>query len=540
MSHSQNGPKWFCKNLIEILPAAVYVCDAEAVIVAFNTRATELWGRTPELGQTHERFCGSHKLFRTDGTFLPHHETPMECVLRTGEAASDQEAVIQRPDGSRVSVLVNIAPLFDDGGKQIGAISCFQDLSAQKDAEKECERLHDALRQSQKMEAIGQLTSGLAHDFNNLLADISGNLELLRKRIEQSKAGNLGRHIIAAQDALGRAATLTHRLLAFSRQQPLDPRPTDINRVIVGLTDLVRRTVGPGIAVKVIAGEGLWNTRIDPNQLENALLNLCINARDAMPFGGKLTLETDNMPLDDRTAVDQAVPPGDYVVLRVSDTGCGMTPSVLARAFDPFFTTKLLGAGTGLGLSMVHGFARQSGGQASIYSEPGRGTKVNLYLPRAVGVNEILHVATASAEATRAAQGTTVLVVDDEPTLRILLAEMLEDAGYIVIEAGDAVAALRVLLSNVRIDLLVTDVGLPGGMDGQQLAEAARNCRQGLPVLFITGYAADVVPGNNLELGTCVMTKPFALDLLGSEISKLLPTGRPSVRRRQEVSEQSA
>ena len=382
MPDLQQGLDWFSRNLIETLPTAIYVCDMEGVIVAFNKYAVELWGRTPEFNQTDEKFCGSHKLFRPDGTYLPHYETPMEGVLRTGQSAHDQEVVIERPDGSRVTVLVNIAPIFDDRGDQMGAVNCFQDLSAQKRAEKERERLHDALRQAQKMEAVGQLTGGLAHDFNNLLAGITGSLELLQIRVGQGKVANLERYITAALGASQRAAALTHRLLAFSRQQTLSVEATDINRVATGMAELVRRTVGPEITVEVIAAEGLWNTLIDRNQLENALLNLCINARDAMPDGGKLTVQTCNRLFDKPTAAEQDMQPGEYVSLSVTDNGVGMPPGIVAHAFDPFFTTKPAGVGTGLGLSMIYGFARQSGGSATIRSEIGRGTAVTLFLPR--------------------------------------------------------------------------------------------------------------------------------------------------------------
>jgi PAS domain S-box-containing protein len=524
---SQHGLEWFSRHLIEILPAAVYVCDADAVIVAFNQRAAELWGRTPRVGQTDEKFCGSFKLHRTDGTFLPHNETPMERVLRTGQPANDQEVTIERPDGSRVPVLINIAPIFDEDGKQKGAVNCFQDLSARKRSEEERAALDDTLRQSQKMEAVGQLTGGLAHDFNNLLVGISGNLELMQVRIGQGKTNDLARYITAAQDASRRAAALTHRLLAFSRRQTLDTKTTDINRLVVGLQELVRHTVGPEIAVEIVPAVGLWNTFIDPNQLENALLNLCINARDAMPNGGKLTIETTNNVFDARAARAQDIPAGDYISLSVSDNGVGMTAEVAARAFEPFYTTKSIGMGTGLGLSMVFGLTRQSGGKARIYSEPGQGTVVCLYLPRKIAIEELIDAPTTVAELPRAEKGATVLVVDDETAIRLLVAEVLEDMGYIAVQAGDATAGLQVLLSKARIDLLITDVGLPGEMNGRQFATAARKCRPDLKVLFITGCGATAVMSHgHLAPGMHVMTKPFALDALASRINGLITTHR--------------
>ncbi len=387
----------------------------------------------------------------------------------------------------------------------------------------ERERVEAALWQSQKMEAVGQLTGGLAHDFNNLLTGITGSLEMLQNRLAQGRLTDFDRYITAAQSAAKRAASITHRLLAFSRRQTLAPKLTDVNRLVAGMEEMIRRAVGPEIAVEVAAADGLWNTLIDPNQLENALLNLCINARDAMPGGGQLTIETGNKRLDARAAQDRDVQSGQYVTLDVSDTGTGMTPEVIRRAFDPFFTTKPIGMGTGLGLSMIYGFVRQSGGQARIHSEPGEGTTVCLYLPRHLGGAEAAEEAPDLAGAPRAGQGETVLVVDDEPTVRMLVAEVLEDLGYTAIEAVDGAAGLRVLQSDARIDLLVTDVGLPGGMNGRQVADAGRALRPGLKVLFITGYAENAVLSHgHLDPGMHVMTKPFAMDALASRIKELI------------------
>ncbi len=386
----------------------------------------------------------------------------------------------------------------------------------------ELEKAHDTLRQAQKMEAVGQLTGGLAHDFNNLLAGISGNLELLQVRMAQGRINDLERYITAAQGAAKRAAALTHRLLAFSRRQTLDPKPTDVNRLVAGMEELVRRTVGPEVAVEVVAAGGLLTTLVDPNQIENALLNLCVNAHDAMPGGGRLTVETGNRWLDERAARERDLSPGQYVSLCVSDTGIGMTPEVIARAFDPFFTTKPIGMGTGLGLSMVYGFVRQSGGQARIYSEMGQGAMMCLYLPRHHAKAESAELPAELAGAPRAEQGETVLVVDDEPTVRMLVTEVLEDLGYTAIEAADGTAGLQVLQSDVRIDLLVTAVGLPG-MNGRQLADAARIGRPELQVLFITGYAENAVLSHgHLDPGMHVLTKPFAMDVLASRIKDLI------------------
>ncbi len=382
-----------------------------------------------------------------------------------------------------------------------------------------------ALRQSQKMEAVGQLTGGLAHDFNNLLAGISGSLELLSKRVAQGRTGELDRYIVAAKGASKRAAALTHRLLAFSRRQTLDPKPTDVNRLVASIADLIRRTAGPAITVDTVDAVGLWTALVDSHQLENALLNLCINARDAMPDGGRLTIETANRWMDDRVARERDLPPGQYLSLCVSDTGTGMSPDVIARAFDPFFTTKPIGQGTGLGLSMVYGFARQSGGQTRIYSEVGQGSTMCIYLPRHSGSEEVLDALVERGLAARAEQGETVLVVDDEATIRMLVCDVLGDLGYGALEAEDGPSGLKVLRSDVRIDLLVTDVGLPNGMNGRQVADAARMLRPGLKVLFITGYAENAAVGNgHLDPGMAVLTKPFAMDDLANRIRTLIET----------------
>jgi PAS domain S-box-containing protein len=384
-------------------------------------------------------------------------------------------------------------------------------------------RAEEALRQSQKMEAVGQLTGGLAHDFNNMLAGIVGSLELMQTRMLQGRVGDLDRYIGAAQGAAKRAAALTHRLLAFSRRQTLDPKPTDVNRLVEGMMELVRRTVGPAVAIESVGAGGLWPTLVDPSQLENALLNLCINARDAMPAGGRIVIETANRWLDHRAAQERELEPGQYVTLCVSDNGTGMTPDVVAKAFDPFFTTKPIGEGTGLGLSMIYGFAKQSGGQVRIYSEVGQGTMVCLYLPRHLGEAEVDVTLPDLAHAPRAEQGETVLVVDDEPTVRMLVTEVLEDLGYAAIEAADGASGLKVLQSDVRIDMLITDVGLPGGMNGRQMADAGRLHRPDLKVLFITGYAENAALNHgHLGPGMQVMTKPFALEALATRIRGII------------------
>jgi PAS domain S-box-containing protein len=397
-----------------------------------------------------------------------------------------------------------------------------RDITAQKEAQAELVAAQQELRQSQKMEAVGQLTGGIAHDFNNLLAGISGSLELLQRRLDVGNFSGLDRYLTIAQGASRRAAALTQRLLAFARRQTLDPKATDVNRLVSGMEELIRRAVGPDVTLEVVGSGGLWPTLVDRSQLENALLNLCINARDAMfPTGGRLTLETSNKWLDTRGARERELAPGQYVALCVSDTGSGMSPEVVARAFEPFYTTKPLGQGTGLGLSMVYGFARQSGGQVRIYSEIDKGTTICLYLPRHTG--DVAGETDEPVVPEAIGDGETVLVIDDEESVRTLVVEVLREAGYRALEAADGPSGLAVLESATRVDLLVTDVGLPGGMNGRQVADAARVRRQDLRVLFITGYAENAAVGNgHLEAGMAVLTKPFAMAGLVASVNGLL------------------
>ncbi len=382
--------------------------------------------------------------------------------------------------------------------------------------------VEDALRQSQKMEAVGQLTGGIAHDFNNLLQGITGSLDLLQKRIAQRRYDDVERFIAGATGAANRATALTHRLLAFSRRQPLDPRPVRANPLIESMEELLRRTMGERIELSLALHEALWLTLCDPNQLENAILNLAINARDAMPDGGRLTIETDHAQLDDAFAAwTRDVRPGQYVCICVSDTGAGMDSDTMDRAFEPFFTTKPLGQGTGLGLSMIYGFARQSEGYVKIFSEIGRGTTVKLYLPRYRGEDEADAPAAPLAAAPEAA-GETVLVVEDEPVVRGLIVEVLSDLGYAALEAVDGPAGLALLQSKHRIDLLITDIGLPG-LNGRQVADAGRLLRPGLKILFMTGYAENAsLAAGFLEPGMAMITKPFAMEVLGAKVRKII------------------
>jgi len=396
-----------------------------------------------------------------------------------------------------------------------------RDVTADKAAAERLRAAEEALQQSQKMEAVGQLTGGIAHDFNNLLTGIVGSLDLLQTRLNQGRTENAARYINAAMTSANRAAALTHRLLAFARRQPLIPKGVDVNRLVVSLEDLLRRTMGETIDLEIAARNDLWRTLCDPNQLESALLNLAINARDAMPDGGGLTISTANVRIDRVTADTPALSPGDYVCIAVTDSGVGMSAEVAGRAFDPFFTTKPIGQGTGLGLSMIYGFARQSNGHATIDSRIGQGTTVRLYLPRYRGDGADAHVSTVRA-AEHAVAGETVLVVEDEPVVRSVILEMLAEQGYRTLAAVDGPSGLKILRSAERIDLLVTDVGLPG-MNGRQVADQARETRPDLKILFITGYAESVAISDGfLHAGMEMITKPFDLDNLSQRIRAMI------------------
>lgn len=451
-----------------------------------------------------------------------------------------------RADGSYADVLDRGYVLRDEGGAPIRMVGAMLDVSARKAVERqlqqdrerlaeaveetaaERDRAEDALRQSQKMEAVGQLTGGLAHDFNNLLAGISGAIEMIQLRVTQGRVNELERYAVAAQGAVRRAAALTHRLLAFARRQTLDPKPTDVNRLMFGIEELIRRTVGPQIEVETVGKAGIWTTLVDPNQLENALLNLCINARDAMPEGGRITIESANKWLDERAARERDLDAGQYISICVTDTGTGMSEDVVAHAFEPFFTTKPMGEGTGLGLSMIYGFARQSGGQVRIYTEIGLGTTMCIYLPRHIpdgnavdfgtlGEQTILNSLRYSSGAGR------VMVVDDEPTVRMLVVEVAQELGYEVVEAIDGPGAMRLMEGKPAIDLLITDVGLPGGMNGRQVADVMVGMLPELKVLFITGFAENAVIGNGqLSPNMALVTKPFAMEVLATKIQDMM------------------
>ncbi len=404
-----------------------------------------------------------------------------------------------------------------------------EDKVAERTAELQAEmerraRTEAALRQSQKMEAVGQLTGGIAHDFNNMLTGIIGALDIMKRRIASDRLEDIDRFMQAASTSALRAAGLTERLLAFSRRQSLDPKPTDINQLIGSLEDLARRTIGKGVVLSLDLHEARPIGVVDANQLENALLNLVINGRDAMPEGGRLTIESGITVIEDAAvAAAQEIRPGRYAVVAVSDTGVGMSPEVIDKAFEPFFTTKPMGQGTGLGLSMVYGFVRQSNGQVRIHSRPGEGTSVKLYLPAAEPAAAGAEV--ASSAVISEGQGQAVLIVEDDESVRLIVREVLEELGYVAIDRADAQTAIPLLASDQPLDLMISDVGLPG-MNGRQLAEVARQHRPKLPILFVTGYAENAaIRAGFLGTDMAMISKPFAIPTLAAKIIEILETG---------------
>ena len=501
---------------------AIFMLDPEGRVSNWNLGAQKIKGY-----QRDEIIGRSFSLFYTEED---RNQNKPQQALETAarEGRFEEEGWRIRKDGSGFWANTIITPIRDDLGVVIGYGKITRDVTGMRQTQLALEQAREALFQSQKMEAVGQMTGGLAHDFNNLLTGISGSLELIQTRLAQGRIHDLNRYVIIAQDSSKRAASLTHRLLAFSRRQTLDPKSTNINSLATGMAGLVRRTVGPSITVEVIMASEPWRTMIDQNQLENALLNLCINARDAMPDGGHLTIETSNQWLDAAAGRILDLPPGQYVALDVGDDGIGMTQDVIDHAFEPFYTTKPIGVGTGLGLSMVYGFVRQSSGQARIHSEVGKGTNISLYLPRYIDPGDGEEAAGSAQPPSEimqedgSRQRETVLVVDDDPAVLMLVCDVLADMGYTTIEAPDGPAGLKVLQSDMRIDLLITDVGLPG-LNGRQVADAGRVHRAGLKVLFITGYADSAVfSHHHLEPGMQVLTKPFAMKDLASRVRSLI------------------
>jgi PAS domain S-box-containing protein len=519
---------------------AVFLMDEGQQCVYANAAAESLTGYAfEEMSGRPLHDVVHHK--KPDGSHYPIEECPIDRAFPERAQMGGEELFVHK-DGSFYPVGFTASPMLDQDGRPVGTVIEARNIADEIAAREGLARLaatleirveertrdlvaaQEALRQAQKMEAVGQLTGGIAHDFNNLLTGVIGSLDMMQRRIAQGQTDRIERYATAALTSANRAAALTHRLLAFARRQPLDPKPVDANRLVTGIEELLRRTIGETVRLEIVTAGGLWQTLCDPHQLESAIVNLAINARDAMPDGGTLTIETCNAHLDDAYAARQRdVTPGQYISICVSDTGEGMSAQVIEKAFDPFFTTKEVGQGTGLGLSMVYGFARQSEGYAKIYSEPGHGTTVKLYLPRFYGPSEGAEQAQPEiTDEHRSLHGETVLVVEDEDAVRALVVDVLEELGYRAIEAADGAAGLRIAQSDARIDLLVTDVGLPG-MNGRDLATKVREVRPDLGVLFITGYAENAaIAGGFLDPGMRMITKPFSIETLATRIRDMI------------------
>jgi PAS domain S-box-containing protein len=527
------------RMLIDSIPTLAWMARSDGWIVWYNRRWYEYTGTTPE----EMEGWGWQSVH--DPVTLPAVLERWRRSIATGQPF-EMVFPLRGADGVFRPFLTRVVPIRNDEGSVTRWFGTNTDITAQREAEDTLRRLNEmlerrvaaevekrmaieeALRQSQKMKAIGQLTGGIAHDFNNILHVILGNLDTLRRLAatgsDRPATAEFDRFVANAVRGAERAATLTQRLLAFGRRQPLSPTALDVNRLVAGMSDLLRRTLGEAISVEIVLGGGLWRTIADANQLENALLNLAVNARDAMPGGGKMTIETANTYLDEvYAAAHQEVQPGQYVMIAVSDTGTGMTREVMEKALEPFFTTKAVGHGTGLGLSQVYGFVKQSGGHLKLYSEPGEGTTVKLYLPRLASEVSPLEESGIESHFPAGTSDQSILLVEDDPDVRANTVDMLRELGYGVLAAADGPSALRLLEDSSNLALLLTDVGLPGGLNGRQLAEEAKRRRPALRVLFTTGYARNaIVHHGRLDPGVELITKPFSLASLGAKLRQVL------------------
>ncbi|MDC7675822.1 GAF domain-containing hybrid sensor histidine kinase/response regulator [Asticcacaulis machinosus] len=455
---------------------------------------------------------------------LPEQRTAAQAVWSRALAGEEFTAISAFGEADRVrnTYEMKFNNLYDDEGQRIGAYQVVTNINERIAAEQALQDVQEALRQSQKMEAVGHLTGGIAHDFNNMLAVVMGSLELLQRRLG-SEDSRVARYIEAALDGARRAANLTQRLLAFSRQQPLRPEVLNVNRLVSGMSDLLRHSIGADIRLETVLAGGLWATQADPNQLENVILNLAVNARDAMPEGGRLTIETQNAHLDNRyVSKEVGVPPGHYVMIAITDTGSGMPADVIAKAFDPFFTTKAVGKGTGLGLSQVYGFIKQSGGHIKIYSEVGEGTTIKVYLPRDTESSGEVIEDEAAVDEEASGDQELILVVDDEPAVRRFSCDALTELGYRVVEADSAAAALEILKALPDIALIFTDIVMPD-TNGRKLADAARAIRPEIKVLYTTGYTRNAVVHNGVvDAGVELIGKPFTIDELAARVRAIL------------------
>jgi PAS domain S-box-containing protein len=503
---------------------ALFMLDPEGRVISWNLGAERMQGYSPE------EIIGRHFscFYRSEDIEAGEPQRLIQTALTNGSVSAEGWRV--RKDGSRFWASVLLTAIRDDRGSLQGFAKLTRDITERVEAEvalarerEERERAEQMLRQVEKLDVLGQLTGGIAHDFNNMLGVITGNLEILQMRLGSLDA-RIADPIRHAMEAADRSAVLTQQLLAFSRRQPLAPTAVEVNRLVSGMSNLLHRTLGENIAIETVLAAGLWPALADVNQLENALLNLALNARDAMPDGGKLTIETGNVYLDEAYAAAHAeVTEGQYVMLAVTDTGTGMSRELIDKAFEPFFTTKPSGRGTGLGLSQVYGFIKQSAGHIEIYSEVGLGTTVKLYLPRSTG-DGLGALASSEAPAACPQQHPgTILVVEDNELLSSSTSQMLQQYGYRVLTAADGAAALRILESERDVRLLFTDVGLPGPLNGRQLAEEAQRRRPNLKVLFTTGYARNaIIHQGRLDPGVEFISKPFSYAALIAKIGRLM------------------
>ncbi len=506
---------------------ALYMLDLEGRVSSWNAGAERIKGyaRDEIVGHHFSRFYTEEER----ATGVPNRGLQQAAA----EGRWETEGWRVRKDGSRFWAHVVIDAIRDDAGELVGFAKITRDVTERRNAQRELEEAREALFQSQKMEAVGQLTGGVAHDFNNLLTVIIGGLDTIA-RSKPSDTVRIRRALEMSRHAADRASSLTSRLLAFSRKQALEPTPTELNSLVRNMAELLHRTLGEQVELENVLSPRLWPVEVDQNQLESSLLNLAVNARDAMPSGGKLTIETQNTFLDESyAAADAEVRPGQYVAICVSDTGSGISKDNLARVFEPFFTTKEMGRGTGLGLSMVYGFVKQSGGHVTIYSEEGEGTTVKLYFPRHQGSAEKLPDEDKQERPT-ASGDEAVLVVEDNPDVRAFSVMCLSELGYRVLQAGDAETASSILRSDESVDLLFTDVVLPG-RTGRALANEAAHLRPGLKVLFTTGYSRNaIVHHGRLDAGVRLLQKPFTFDQLADRVREVLDepqveTARPQI-----------
>ena len=497
---------------------AIYMLDLEGRISNWNSGAQSI------KGYRADEVIGSHfsRFYTEEDREAGKPARALQTAATEGKFEAEGWRV--RKDGTRFWASVLIDAIHDENGELVGYAKVTRDITERREAEEQLRQARAELFQAQKMEAIGQLTGGVAHDFNNLLTVVIGNLELSQRLLASSSDGDarLRRAVGNAMRGAQRAANLTERLLAFSRQQPLEPRVIDVNQLLHGLADLLGRSLGENIDIETVGAGGLWRVEIDPVQLEAAILNLALNARDAMPHGGRLTIETHNAHLDEQYCRRHAdVRPGQYVQIAITDTGSGMSEDVIARAFDPFFTTKQVGQGTGLGLSQVYGFVKQSGGHVKIYSEVGQGTTVKIYLPRLLRGSDAEQELNSEAPGNEAHE--TILVVEDDRDVRSYIVDTLRELDYRVLEAADAEAALGLIeRGERRIDLLLTDVVLPG-RSGRQLVDQVIKSRPDIKVLYMTGYSRNaIVHQGRLDPGVALIQKPIRAPLLTARIRDLL------------------